>query len=194
MMGKSRDAEIHNEFSHIVTVSELPKTGVYLKLEATDEEREALAERYNIIAVKELFAQMRAEPWKGRGVHVSGTFNALVEQACIVSLDPLEEKISGDFSVYFQPDTMKDDVVDGEIVLDPESADELDMLQGDELDVGEVIAEQVAVALNPYPRKPGVDVSLYAPATGAGEKDEKPNPFAVLEQLKAKQKAEDEKN
>ncbi len=192
-MINAQTGDTHNEFSHPVKVSELPKTGVDLVLEADDEERDELAKRYNILTLQSLNAKMRVVPWKGRGVHVNGGFAAHIEQACVVTLEPVEESVSGEFSIYFLPETEPVDLVDGEIVLDPENEDELDQLQGDELDVGEIVAEQLAVAINPYPRKPGVDASAYAPPPDTEDED-KPNPFAVLEQLKAKQKPADEKN
>ncbi len=46
---------------------------------------------------------------------------------------------------------------DGEIVLDPDGPDIPDQFVGDTIDVGVVVAEFAALAIDPYPRKAGVD-------------------------------------
>jgi len=55
------------------------------------------------------------------------------------------------------------------------------------IDLGELAAEQLGLAIDPYPRKPDAEV----PAEWKGELAaapaavERPNPFAALEKLKA---------
>ena len=55
------------------------------------------------------------------------------------------------------------------------------------IDLGELAAEQLGLALDPYPRKPDAAVPAEWKAEPAAEPvaDERPNPFAVLEKLKA---------
>ena len=60
-----------------------------------------------------------------------------------------------------------------------------EFLEGDEVDIGEVVAEHLGLNLDPYPRRPGV---LFSTADGAAGDDDDPvrsSPFAVLREMKS---------
>ena len=120
---------------------------------------------------------------KGRGrvkLRLTGRLTAAVTQQCVVTLDPAPAEIDEDFEIlYGAPEDDRD------IDLAPTAEqDELEPLTGDTLDIGEAVAQELALNLDPYPRAPGVpeapdDVS----AAPAGEKSpaRRPdNPFAAL--------------
>jgi hypothetical protein len=67
-----------------------------------------------------------------------------------------------------------------EIEIDPD-VDVPEPLGEDGLDLGEVAAEEMAVALDPYPRAPDADAVLAEVAARAAEEDR--GPFAVLAPL-----------
>ncbi len=80
-----------------------------------------------------------------------GHLQARVLQTCVVSLDEFEAAVDEIFSLRFVPEgTETDDP-------DPESEDEMPY-SGDVLDLGEAAAEQLALALDPYPRKPDAEL------------------------------------
>ena len=56
----------------------------------------------------------------------------------------------------------------GEIVLDADGPDGPETFAGDTIDVGALAEEFFALAIDPYPRKPGVDLAGRAPSTRAG--------------------------
>ncbi|MGI9480846.1 MAG: YceD family protein [Hyphomicrobiales bacterium] len=172
------------ELSHVLGLGEVSKTGVDVEISANADEREALAGRYAIESVDSLNASLHVRPWRKEGLHVKGTLKAEVEQTCVVSLEPVKATISAKFSVYFLPAGENDQITHGELTLDPESEDELDVLSGGTIDLGEVVAEQLAVRLDPYPRKPGIDASSVLKETDANGDSEKPNPFDVLKSIK----------
>ena len=62
---------------------------------------------------------------------------------------------------------------------DPEAPDEIEA-EGDSVDLGEAIAEQLALALDPYPRVPGAAL----PGEGEGEEPPPSGPFAGLAALR----------
>jgi hypothetical protein len=64
---------------------------------------------------------------------------------------------------------------------DPDSPDEIETA-GDIVDLGEVVAEQLALALDPYPRLPDAVVEL--PDDPVEEAEPRPNPFAALARLR----------
>jgi hypothetical protein len=53
---------------------------------------------------------------------------------------------------------------------------------GDSLDIGEIVAEELALALNPYPRKAGLDAPQGPDGDAVGEPPT--SPFAALAKLK----------
>lgn len=177
------------EFSYLVDVEEIPSTGLTVKVEADEAERKALADRFGLISLDSLKAQMEIKPWRKRGVAVSGHFTAELTQACVVSLEPVSARLDEDFKDYFLPEAdIKRLISDAEITLDVDAADP-DLLEGDQIDAGELVAEHVSLAIDPYPRKEGAE---FSPPPGVESQDSpaepKENPFAVLEKLRGKDK------
>ena len=54
------------------------------------------------------------------------------------------------------------------------------------LDLGELLAEHLALAIDPYPRKPGVELEQVLQKNGIDVKVGRASPFAVLSELKSK--------
>lgn len=70
----------------------------------------------------------------------------------------------------------------GEMVLDPDGPDIPDVFTGDTIDAGGVVAEHVAMAIDPYPRKQGASFGERIESTD--KDDARPNPFAALKDWK----------
>ncbi len=157
--------------SRLVAVDRLPEGGAHAKVEATPDERAALAQAFKIPAVHALTGEFRI---KGslRRMNVAGTVRGRVSQVCVVTLEPFEadvaEGVDVDFTEHLGPE--------------PEGRDEADLDRPDEIvngkiDLGALTAEFLALGLDPYPRKPGVAFDA-APADGPD------SPFAALGRLK----------
>ena len=178
------------EFSIELSLDDLPPQGREITFEATPAEREALAKRFDLIELKSLKGTATAKHWRKLGVALEGRFEAEVVQACVVTLDPVPASLKESFKVHYLPEEMLEEAAGGpgserEIVIDTESEEPPEPIVAGHIDVGEMVAEQLALALDPYPRKPGVSVDA-APASETAEEEKKPNPFAVLEKLKKK--------
>ena len=153
------------ELSRLVAVDRMPPLVV---VEAGEEERARVALRLHIPAVGSLrcaFALRR----DGEAVTAEGALEADVVQTCVVSLEPVEQRVVERFTVRFVPAGREAD--DG----DPESLDEIGYA-GSTIDLGEAAVEQLALALDPYPRH--VDAVLDRAAT-----DDDAGPFGVLDRL-----------
>lgn len=180
------------EFSHVVETGQLPPEGANLDLIATEAERIALARRFQILAVHRLEAHVQVvlHPVVAGSFLVKGRFEADVDQACVVSLEPVREAVSESFSRSFAPAAAAGGArtgTDEPEWLDPDSADPPDLLADGRIDVGEVVAEELALGLDPYPRKTGADMpEQYRPRTD--DKEGKISPFAALARLKAEKK------
>ena len=140
-------------------------------VEATQEERAALAARMGLEAVLALSCQfslrrMRLHGGEVAAVHAQAALRARVTQTCVVSLEPFEAEVAEDFTVRFVPEgSEREDV-------DIEDEDEIPYA-GIAIDLGEAAAEQLALALDPFPRKPGI-------AFEGHEDEEEGGPFSVL--------------
>ncbi len=157
------------EFHRPLAVEAVGPGGLAREVVADAGERAALATRLQLpgVAASSCRFQLSREGRDGEVVVASGRLAARVQQVCVVSLDVFEADIDEAFRVRFVPEGTQEE--DG----DPESDDELPY-SGAVIDLGEAAAEQLALALDPYPRKPGAALPEEEPATAAI------HPFAAL--------------
>ena len=154
--------------SRPVSVFDLPDQGMDATVEATQEEREALARDFEIPAIHSLSGFFHLSG-TSRRVHVSGRIAASVSQICVVTLDPFESEIQENVEVDFAaPD----------IASAQAGEDAPDAIVEGAIDLGALTAEFLALGLDPYPRKPGVDFTYHA------AEDKATSPFAALAKLK----------
>jgi uncharacterized metal-binding protein YceD (DUF177 family) len=175
-------AEQAPEFSRPVEVDQVGAEGEEFDIEADPNERAALARRFGLLALDSLQANLTVAPVSRRLFRVSGRLVAAVVQRCVVTLEPVAGRIEEPFSALF-----------GEggpglkaLVSASEEEDQPEPLQGGRIDVGEVVAQHMALALDPYPRCPGA-VLPEEYAEGAAETPA--GPFAKLASLRHKDKS-----
>jgi len=145
------------EFSRPVARDRIGPRGPDITVEASAAECAALAVRLRLPAVHSLSCRFRLRQ-AGDVVVAEGWLAARVTQTCVVSLDDFETAVTDHFTIRFVPaGTESDDV-------DPETEDEIPYA-GNSLDLGEAAAEQLALSLDPWPRKP--DARLPDPDTAA---------------------------
>ena len=172
------------EFSRLIAVDRVPPEGLTEHILATEGERQALTERFGLIAIRDLSALLLLEPWRRGGIKVTGRFVAVVEQTCVVTLEPFEQTIEEDINSYFAGRNAPGPTP---VVSAVESleADEPDVISGGSVDLGELVAESLGLALDPYPRKPGVE---FMSSTTESEEYAPRGPFAALKSLKTRSK------
>ena len=158
------------ELSRTVALDRIRDTAFQTSFEASPDECDAVAGRLQEPAVEFLacgFTLHRPAAAKRSGEIVGeGHLTARVQRECVVSLDLFVEEIDETFRVVFVPEGKETDDDD------PESVDEIPYADS-AIDLGEAAVEQLALVLDPYPRKPGAEL----PADLAGEAS---GPFAAL--------------
>ena len=173
------------EFSRPLAVERIAATGTELTIEANADERAALAQRFDIPAIHALTARFLATPWRRGGVQVRGEIAAEVEQVSVVSLEPFTSAVGEPVVRYYQAQTAPGHNPE---VLSLESLDdeEPEVIAGGSIDLGEIAAESLALALDPYPRMPGEEFGevFQDDSAQAAEDQGKESPFAVLSRLK----------
>lgn len=191
-------AEPAPEFSRIVRADAVHRDDeVVQTIEATEAERRALAERFELEAIDRLIATVRLRSARGgQMVRVSGELEADVVQTCVVTLEPVPAHVSDRFGALFAPESMVPKE-DDEIEIDPNIAEEdiPEAMTNGKIDIGELAAQHLSLALDPYPHAEGIAFDGYSEGEDEDEEEdaekgasaaepEKPNPFAVLERLK----------
>ena len=151
-----------------VAVEDIPDTGLHMEIEAPAAVRAAVAELAAVRALPRLSAVFDLTR-QGAGAHVSGRVSALVGQTCVVSLEPIESKLDEAIDVTFSPSA---DAVSADDEEPPEP------LVGGTFDLGALATEFLLLAIDPYPRKEGVEFAPPKVEEG-GE-----HPFAALATLK----------
>jgi uncharacterized metal-binding protein YceD (DUF177 family) len=174
-------------FSYPVKVGNISVNPVTVKLEASDRERKGVAELWGVVEVKSLVSEVYLSRWKKDGVRVKGQVKAEIVQSCVVTLEPVESVIDEPFEQIFVPEGSKLARVvakdAAEMVLDPDGPDLPEAFIGDTIDVGEAVTEFAALAIDPYPRKAGVEFADRIESDASTESG-KPNPFAALKDWK----------
>ncbi len=122
--------------------------GRTIAIEATAAERAALALRMRVPELPALTCTFALRPTAGGVVEAEGLLRAQAVQVCVLSLDPFEAVIEERFALRFVPRGAES------LAIDPDAIDEMPYC-GAVIDLGEAAAEQLALALDPYPRKPG---------------------------------------
>ena len=140
------------EFSRAILVERIGEPARH-HLDANDTERGALATRFDLVAIKRLRAILTTLR-EGAGVRVVGTVEARVVQRCTVSDEPVQADIAETVDLRFTVVTAV--APDAEIELDANALDTLP-LDSDTVDLGEIAAETMALALDPYPRAADAD-------------------------------------
>ena len=166
--------------------------GSALEIAASESERAALAKRFGFLGLPAFSARATVDRRPGGQVVVEGRLRGKIVQACILTLDPVAQDLDETFRIVFKRDLVDDkDPESGDTMISAQ-ADAPEPLQGSLLDVGEIVAEQLSLAADPYPRKSGVtlDDVMPKPAVRRGgrppPKDQKRHPFAGLAALRDK--------
>jgi uncharacterized metal-binding protein YceD (DUF177 family) len=174
---------VQEEFSRIFQVRKIPTDGLTATLVATPEECVALARRMGVLACENVRAELTlAKSDQDRRVDATGRLTANVVQACVVTLEPVSESIDEPLELLFLEESLIENVPDAEITVEDllDDAPIPDPIVRGYFDIGAVIAEHLALALDPYPRR--ADAIFNAPETPDDE-PKRANPFAALRVL-----------
>lgn len=173
------------ELSRTLAVADIGTEPMLFDVIADTQERAALAKRFDLLALDSLngrVAVRRAAARDGSGevIRVRIDLDAAVVQRCVVTLEPVASSVSEvGGEVEFALDGTTGEVA-REIAFSLDDAEPPEPLAGDGIDIGELVAEHLALALDPYPRSEGA--AFDAPEQGEAERRE--SPFSVLAQLR----------
>ena len=162
------------ELSRLIDLRQVIDKPVAIK--ASKEERAALARRFGLVRIDRLEADVALEV-DGEAVNAKGRLRAAAVQSCAISGDDLPVKIDEPLVLRFVPEV---EVTEHEIELEERELDEIPY-SGTAFDLGEAVAQSLALAIDPYAVGPNAERARKE----AGLSDAAASgPFAALAALK----------
>ena len=156
-------------YSEPVRLHQVPG-GVKRTLEPDATARARIARALDLASLEAFTAEMNLAP-TAAGWRLSGRVRARLAQTCGITLEPLPVEVDAPFALSLAEavDEDSDEII---ITLDDESPD---LIEDGQIDLGQYAVEQLALLLDPFPRKPGAEfVQPPEPA--------EISPFAILKQ------------
>ncbi|MCB2112717.1 MAG: DUF177 domain-containing protein [Parvularculaceae bacterium] len=164
--------EKRGAISRVIEIGALHAREAEFVIEANEEQRAAIAARLGAPSITRLRGVFRVQPTRG-GAEIDLKLSAAVMRHCVVSLEEMIETVEEEIPMVFDRRFIE---------LDDEGDNEdewREPLEGDEIDLGELLVQHLSLALDPYPRLEGAESLLpeYRTATLS-------SPFAALKDLK----------
>lgn len=161
-----------------VALPDVPPAGRVVEIVATPDERALVAQAIGVVDLAALRAGLRVSHFRKDGLEVTGEIRAHVTETCVVTGETFDSDVVAPVDIRFSPDGRDPNApLDPDELVDLDAPDPPDLLIGGRIDLWAVVVEFLALALDPYPRKPGASFK------GAG--DEAPqSAFAALSSLR----------
>jgi uncharacterized metal-binding protein YceD (DUF177 family) len=177
----TKDTVPQAEFSRLIAADQVGPQETEREIVANAAERARLVERFGLLALDRLTASVSLKRGRGGLIEVRGRLEAEVVQACVVTLEPVRSRLSESFSVAFG----NGQAAAGVVVIGLEDADPPEEMIEGRIDLGEMVAQQLAVALDPYPHAPGAEEKPRS-VPGQSGVEKTASPFAVLAPLRSR--------
>lgn len=161
-------------------LSKVPAAGYELDIVPGTDELRALATWAGVEEVTRLKAHVLVHAESRTRFLEEVQFEADIVQSCVVTLQPVRTRIARTLTrmLHFVPGLQRFDDKGGAVSATAVAEDSPDEIDSPVYDLGTPLREELVLAIDPYPRAPGVAFEVPA--------DEAPpeSPFAVLEKLK----------
>jgi uncharacterized metal-binding protein YceD (DUF177 family) len=163
---------------HFYDLHRLSAAGADIVVTAKDDELPALAQWIGVDAVTKFEGRVALRKLSQTRFTYEADLTVDVVQACVVTLEPVRSRIEKHFSrtlhVTQGPVAMRETVL-----VSPADDDSPEEIENPRFDLAAPLIEELTLAIDPYPRAPGVAFETPGPAKTAED-----SPFAVLKQLK----------
>lgn len=161
-------------YSETVRVNQIG-AGLSRTLEPDADVRKRIARALDLQGLEDFVVDLSVTPTPSTSEWtLKGRVTAHAVQTCGLSLEPLPVDVDRRFSIQLV-EAAPQETDEIEVTLDEEDAD---LIEDGKIDLGQYAVEQLALSLDPFPRKPGAE--FVQPA--------EPNeisPFAALKALKS---------
>jgi uncharacterized metal-binding protein YceD (DUF177 family) len=156
----------------------------------SDDQCAILAHRFGLLVLEQLTANFKLTLGEKAGwIVVSGKGLAEFQQTCVATLRPLNQSLNLEMELLLVPEGTSSSDVFGEL--------DFEYYSGNEIDLSEILAVELGLEINPYPRSVDADLSAIGPQisgvqlskaldSSPAREQEAERPFSGLEILKKK--------
>jgi uncharacterized metal-binding protein YceD (DUF177 family) len=165
--------DIIPEFSRLVPLARLGSAPFGQQIDATPSERERLSRRFDLLALDRLTAAVELRRQGDKVIVLEAALEAEFVQSCVVTLEPVAGAISDRFMLVYGPAEAEQQEIGSqrdEAAFEP--------LNGDVIDIGEAVAQELSLLLPVFPRHPDAKIDAETLVESAG------SPFASLAYFK----------
>lgn len=166
------------ELSRIVKCDHLPPGAI--TIEASESEREALAQRFGLPTIERLSAVVKLAESDG-SVDVAGRLEAAFHQRCAIADEPFANTLNEPLAIRFVR-ALAPGSEDDALEFGADDPDEIEY-DGASFDLGEAVAQSFGLALDPYALGP--DAERVRREAGLVDEDTPKGPFAALAAFKS---------
>lgn len=175
-------------FARLVDVERLGREPVNFDIRVSETERRQLAERLGILSLANVSAKGALKRRDDGRIVLSAKLEADALQACVVTLEPVAERIEEEVQLVYTFDKKDLEVEELDKVVGMDEEDPPELIENGKIDLADMISEQIALALDPYPRRDDlIDEKSGIDAVDTADKArEVHRPFANLKDLMQK--------
>jgi len=165
--------DIIPEFCRLVPLALLGSAPFRRQIESTPSECDKLARRFDLLALDHLNAVVELRREADAAIVLEAVFEAAFVQSCVVTLEPVAGAVSDRFMLIYGPAEAEQQEIGSQ---QDEAA--FEPLNGDVIDIGEAVAQELSLSLPVFPRHPDakIDAETLVESTGG--------PFISLARLK----------
>ena len=161
-------------YSETVRVNQIG-AGLSRTLEPDADARKRIARALDLQGLEDFVTDISVTPTPSTSEWtLKGRVTAHAVQTCGLTLEPLPVDVDRRFSIQLVEAALQE-TDEIEVTLDEEDAD---LIEDGKIDLGQYAVEQLALSLDPFPRKPGAE--FVQP-----EEPKEISPFAALKALKS---------
>jgi hypothetical protein len=172
------------EFSRPISLAKISGSAATYRISANEGERASLARRFDLVTLDRLEAEIRLRRVAG-DIRLEADLAADLVQSCVVTKEPVPAAVTESFTLCYRPGIDEDEA--DRLALENPEDEIIEPLIGESIDIGEAVAQQLSVAMDPYPR--ASDASSAGVEFVVGDTAEAPleprNPFDALATLKS---------
>ena len=200
-MSENTDSERVEEWSHTLLSEDVDQKPIVIDLSAPEECFKLLSKRLNLHSIIKLDAKIKlARNSVTKVIHIDGKMDAVVFQRCVITTEPVEERVKDDFEAWFSEpnnavsftkakrERMKPQEQEDQPMI--EEYDEPEEIENGKIDLGELVTQYLSLSLNPYPRADGAEHDVKSSSL-THEDEIYDNPFAALKDWKMSEKKSD---
>ncbi|TNE31134.1 MAG: DUF177 domain-containing protein [Alphaproteobacteria bacterium] len=169
--------------SEIVQLADIDAKEKTFVINATERDCAELAARLRIPSLADVQAKLVLKRAGKHLIKLSGTLSCEAVQECVVTLEPVKTVIDTEFDITFSEEEQElaEDMVMPDLALEP--------VEDGVIDLGEIVAQQISIALPDYPRAEGVafEGHIEAPEALLPPEQRTSRPFATLLQVAQQQ-------